>query len=194
MIDSLEMLRDKIEKEAVYEGLGLKSGKYGLVTLHRPSNVDDRKTLGSICLSLISIAKKIPIVFPIHPRTRKNLEENGFISLLKEAKGLSLLKPLNYIRFMNLVFHCHFIITDSGGIQEETSYLGIPCLTMRPNTERPITIQKGTNQLCTLENLENRVDNFLSGKVSQGNLTEYWDGQTASRVVKTIKAFSEKPN
>jgi UDP-N-acetylglucosamine 2-epimerase (non-hydrolysing) len=187
MIDSLEMLRDKIEEQAVYREYGVNNGDYGLVTLHRPSNVDDPNTLKTLCKSLISIADKIPLIFPIHPRTRINLDNNGLMTLVKSASGLHILEPINYIRFMNLVFNCRFIITDSGGIQEETTYLGIPCLTMRPNTERPITIQQGTNQLCTLENLENRLEDLLSKEVSQGRVPELWDGQTASRIVESIK-------
>ena len=187
MIDSLEMLREKIEDQAVYREFALKSGGYNLVTLHRPSNVDDGQVLKSICETLERIARKIPMIFPIHPRTRKNLEQNGLMHLLDKTPGLYPIKPLNYIRFMNLVFNCRFAITDSGGIQEETTYLGIPCLTMRPNTERPITIEQGTNQLCTIENLESRVEDILSGEAGQGAVPELWDGRTAGRIVKSIK-------
>lgn len=189
MIDSLEMLREKIEKQAVYEEFGLNPGDYGLVTLHRPSNVDDQEVLKSICCALIDIAQKVPLVFPIHPRTRKNLQQNGLMSVLDRAPGLNLLEPLNYVRFMNLVFNCRLAITDSGGIQEETTYLGIPCLTMRPNTERPITIHQGTNQLSTAEDLDGHVENILSGEVGRGSAIEFWDGKTANRVVKSIKSL-----
>ena len=187
MIDSLEMLRDKIQKQCVYKDFDLKSGNFGLVTLHRPSNVDDSEVLEAHCKILLHIAQKIPVLFPIHPRTRKNLEKNGLMPLVNDASGLLILEPLPYVRFMNLLFNCRFVITDSGGIQEETTYLGIPCLTMRPNTERPITIHKGTNQLCTLENLINKVENILSGEVRRVSAIEFWDGKTAGRVVKSIK-------
>ncbi|MBW2166579.1 MAG: UDP-N-acetylglucosamine 2-epimerase (non-hydrolyzing) [Deltaproteobacteria bacterium] len=189
MIDSIEMLRQKIQKQAVYEEFGFKPGDFGLVTLHRPSNVDDPELLKQICQTLTRIAQTIPLIFPIHPRTLKNLQQNGLMSLLKQVKGLLLLKPLSYIRFMNLVFNCRFTITDSGGIQGETTYLGIPCLTIRPNTEWPITINHGTNHLCTLENLEKRVEATLAGKAAQGSTPEFWDGKTANRVVKTIKSL-----
>ena len=189
MIDSLEMLRETIQKQSVYEELGLKAGEYGLLTLHRPSNVDDPKILKRLCQTLIRIARKIPLVFPIHPRTRKNIESLQLMPDLEKEKGLLLSEPINYIRFMNLVFNCRFALTDSGGIQEETSYLGIPCLTLRPNTERPITIDQGTNRLCTLENLEEHVAGVLSGKSSQANRIDLWDGQTAGRVVESIKAM-----
>jgi UDP-N-acetylglucosamine 2-epimerase (non-hydrolysing) len=191
MIDSLEMLREKIESQAAYESLGVRPGKYGIVTLHRPSNVDEPRTLGRICESLIKISEKIAMVFPIHPRTRKSLEQSGLMEVLKDATRLHIQHPLNYLRFMNLVFNCRLVITDSGGIQEETTYLGIPCLTMRPNTERPITIKQGTNRLCSAEDLQSLVDKALSEDRNRGQIPEYWDGQTAGRVVASIKNFAE---
>ena len=187
MIDSLEMLRAVIEKEDASTELGLQAGNFGLITLHRPSNVDSLEVLKDICEKLISISKKIPLVFPVHPRTRKNLEKFEILSKLETEKQIMILEPLNYIRFMNLVFNCRFALTDSGGIQEETSYLGIPCLTLRPNTERPITITDGTNRLCTAETFENDVENILTQKVNQKTKIDLWDGKTAGRVVESIK-------
>jgi len=187
MIDSLEMLRDRIQEQAAYVEFGLLPGDYGVVTLHRPSNVDDQSVLKSICESFTRIAKRIPLIFPVHPRTRKNLERNGLFSSLKESPGVHAIEPLNYIRFMNLVFNCRLAITDSGGIQEETTYLGIPCLTMRPNTERPITIQQGTNRLCDFDHLEAKVERILSGNAAEGSVPDLWDGHTADRVVESIK-------
>ena len=192
MIDSLEMLREKIEEQEVYREFGLKRNGYGLVTLHRPSNVDDPIVLKRLCETLAEISQKIPLIFPVHPRTMKNLEKNSLYSVLKNAKGLFLPEPINYIRFMNLVFHCHFIITDSGGIQEETTYLGIPCLTLRPNTERPVTISQGTNQLCELSELQNKVDEILSGNLRKGNKIELWDGKTAHRIVEFLRTLNGK--
>lgn len=189
MIDSLEMLREKIQKQAVYKEFSLEPANYGLVTLHRPFNVDDQKVLKSICYTLMRVAQKIPLIFPVHPRTRKNLEQNGLMPLLSGACELYLVEPLNYVRFMNLIFSCRFAITDSGGIQEETTYLGIPCLTLRPNTERPITVEQGTNQVTKLEDLEKKVEKILSEKAHQGNSIELWDGHTASRVIKSIKTL-----
>jgi len=187
MIDSLEMLRKKIQNQAAYNDFGLEPGDYGVITLHRPSNVDDQEVLKQICHTFMRMSQKIPLIFPIHPRTRKNLEQNGLLSSFKRSPGLYPVEPLNYVRFMNLVFNCRLAITDSGGIQEETTYLGIPCLTMRPNTERPITIRQGTNQLCNPENLEAKVEGILSGEITQGAIPELWDGKTATRVVKSIK-------
>ena len=189
MIDSLEMLRETIQNQAAYEEMGLKAGEYGLLTLHRPSNVDDPKILERLCQALIRMSQKIPLVFPIHPRTRKNIESLQLMPALEKEEGLIISEPINYIRFMNLVFNCRFALTDSGGIQEETTYLGIPCLTLRPNTERPITIHQGTNRLCTLDNLEENVLNVLSKKSSQAGKIDLWDGQTAGRVVNSIKSY-----
>jgi UDP-N-acetylglucosamine 2-epimerase (non-hydrolysing) len=136
MIDSLEMMRPKIEAAQVFSGMGLMKGNYGLITLHLPSNVDSPANLSAICDMLIGASRKTPLIFPIHPRTRKNLDRFGLMDTLRHAKEIILTEPMSYIRFMNLVFNCRYVITDSGGLQEETTYLGIPCLTMRPNTER----------------------------------------------------------
>ncbi len=187
MIDSLEMLRDKIESQTAFKELGLDQNDFVMVTLHRPANVDDPKILREHCELLRWVSERIPVVFPVHPRTRKKLEQNNLTSLLEEHPGIRLLEPLNYIRFMNLVFNCRFVITDSGGIQEETSHLGIPCLTLRPNTERPITITEGTNRLCRLEDLEKTVESVLSGTFQRRTI-DLWDGQTAGRVVASIKS------
>ncbi len=190
MIDSLEMLRDKIQAQDTCNDFDLKSQEYGLVTLHRPSNVDDPKILKNLCIMLIKISKKLPLVFPIHPRTRKSADAIGLLSELDKAKQLLILEPLNYVRFMNLVFNCRFALTDSGGIQEETTYLGIPCLTLRPNTERPITVTIGTNRLCTLDDLLENVEKVAAGKVRKKSEIPLWDGMTSSRVVESIKEIN----
>jgi UDP-N-acetylglucosamine 2-epimerase (non-hydrolysing) len=188
MIDSLEMLRGTIEKEAFYKELGLEPGKFGIVTLHRPANVDPPDMLKRLCEALVSISNQIKLVFPIHPRTQKNLEKTNCLASLQLAHGLVLIKPLNYTRFMNLVFHAGIAITDSGGLQEETTYLGIPCLTLRPNTERPITISEGTNKLCAIESLKIQVERALNQKTGKKNPPELWDGHTADRIVASIKS------
>ena len=187
MIDSLEMLRATIEKQNAWHELNLNAGDYGLVTLHRPSNVDDAQILKRLCQALTDIAKQVPLVFPIHPRTRKNIENLDLMADLEKEKQLIISEPLNYINFMNLVFNCRFALTDSGGIQEETTYLGIPCLTLRPNTERPISVEQGTNKLCNLDNLADNMQEVLSNRKSVKPKIEFWDGYTADRVVQSIK-------
>jgi UDP-N-acetylglucosamine 2-epimerase (non-hydrolysing) len=194
MIDSLEMLREKIERQKTYLDFGLDPGGYGVVTLHRPSNVDDPAVLKKLCGVLQAIAEKMPLVFPIHPRTRRNMEENHVLSTLESSKKLFLPEPLNYVRFMNLVFNCLFVITDSGGIQEETSYLGIPCLTVRENTERPITITHGTNQLCELDDLKQKTEAVCRGHGRRREKIELWDGKTAERIVEVLKNLNNEYN
>jgi UDP-N-acetylglucosamine 2-epimerase (non-hydrolysing) len=187
MIDSLEMLRDQIQAQPTLNDFSLKLQEYGLVTLHRPSNVDNPEILKKLCKTLIEISKKAPLVFPIHPRTRKNAEAFGLFAELEKAEHLLILEPLNYVRFMNLVFNCRFALTDSGGIQEETTYLGIPCVTLRPNTERPITVSQGTNRLSTLDDLEETVEGMLTEKIRPECNIPLWDGKTAGRVAESIK-------
>ena len=191
MIDSLEMMRPRIEGENAFGKYGLIKGGYGVVTLHRPSNVDDPKTLNRLCEALQHIAAEIPLVFPVHPRTRKNLEAFGLYASLTAAEGMHVDHPVSYIPFMNLVFNCRLAITDSGGIQEETTYLGIPCLTLRPNTERPVTVTQGTNRLCTPEDIEHLVASAIANK-SKVNSPSLWDGKTAGRVVESIKRHNKK--
>jgi UDP-N-acetylglucosamine 2-epimerase (non-hydrolysing) len=189
MIDSLEMLRETIQAQAVYREFGLNKGEYGLVTLHRPSNVDDFKILERLCQMLVRISQNVPLIFPVHPRTRKHIESLNLRQVLEKEDGVILSEPINYVRFMNLVFNSRFALTDSGGIQEETTYLGIPCLTLRPNTERPITIEQGTNRLCKSETLEENVNEVLAQKNIKTPKIELWDGRTACRVVQSIKKF-----
>lgn len=188
MIDSLAMMRPRIMAENAVAKYGLTSRAYGVVTLHRPSNVDHPETLEKLCNALIRIAADLPLIFPLHPRTRKNMEAFGLYSSLATAPGLYLDAPLSYVPFMNLVFNCRLAITDSGGIQEETTYLGIPCLTLRSNTERPITVTQGTNRLCTSEELETQTQRAMANK-STNEPPPLWDGRTAGRVVMSAKRF-----
>jgi UDP-N-acetylglucosamine 2-epimerase (non-hydrolysing) len=138
---------------------------------------------------LVRISDRLPLIFPVHPRTKKNLEGARLYEQLKKIKSICLAEPLSYVPFMNLVFNCRLVITDSGGVQEETTYLGIPCLTLRPNTERPVTVTQGTNRLCNLENVEDQFKQVLEGDENARRIPEFWDGRTASRVMASIRQF-----
>jgi UDP-N-acetylglucosamine 2-epimerase (non-hydrolysing) len=186
MIDSLEMLRHRIEKVQAYKRYGLEKGRYALVTLHRPANVDDEGMLKALVERLIRISESIPVIFPVHPRTKVNLHKTDLLNKLSAAPGMSIIDPLGYIEFMNMIFNCTCAITDSGGIQEETTYLGIPCITIRPNTERPITVTQGTNKLSSIEEIEQNVATILKGGHKNTQGIELWDGHTAERVRESI--------
>ena len=190
MIDSFAMLRDNIEASNARGELGLESGNYALVTLHRPSNVDAAETLTPIVDALVDAAAALPVVFVAHPRTIKGLETFGLKDRLQQAANVQLLEPVPYVRFMNLVTGAKVVITDSGGLQEETTYLGIPCLTLRENTERPITVTLGTNELIRADALAESLRRIFDGKWKTGACPPLWDGKTAERAVAALKRRS----
>lgn len=187
MIDSYELMRARIEASGQRRKLGLEGRGYAVVTLHRPSNVDEEAPLTALVGRLTGIAARLPLVFPVHPRTRKNLETFGLWTSLAEAPGMQVIDPLGYVDFMNLVCGARLVITDSGGVQEETTYLGIPCLTLRTTTERPITVTQGTNRLVTADELVAAVDEVLTGGGAGGRKPDLWDGHTATRVAADIR-------
>jgi UDP-N-acetylglucosamine 2-epimerase (non-hydrolysing) len=187
MIDAYEMLRERIEAERTANRMGLLSGSFGVVTLHRPANVDDAPTLGGLVEMLSAVAVKLQLVFPVHPRTRRRLERFGFWDRLAKVAGLISTPPLGYIAFMSLVRDSRLAITDSGGVQEETTYLGIPCLTLRTTTERPVTIAQGTNRLVDSTDLLQKLDAALHGDWPCGACPELWDGRTAERVSASLR-------
>jgi UDP-N-acetylglucosamine 2-epimerase (non-hydrolysing) len=187
MIDSYELMRERIEASDARRKLRLEGRTYGVVTLHRPSNVDAREPLSELVRDLLAISNRLPLVFPVHPRTCKNLETFELWQKLAAAPDLHVIEPLGYVEFMNLVCGARVAITDSGGIQEETTYLGIPCLTLRDTTERPITVTEGSNRLVTAANLPGSVEAVLNGQGTRGRKPALWDGHAAERVVADIR-------
>ena len=187
MIDSLVMLLPKAAASSKPRDLGVSGGPFILATLHRPSNVDQPARLRLLMENLVTMTKQMPVVFPVHPRTRKMLEQSGFTT---PVPGLILTEPLGYNDFLALESRASLVITDSGGVQEETSYLGIPCLTVRPNTERPVTVTEGTNRLINpeAESLSAAANAALQkGHRSQPCSIDGWDGRAAERTSAVIR-------
>ena len=193
MIDSYEMLRPSIQAANVRARFELEKGGYGIVTLHRPSNVDDRDKLAQILEILDRAARRLPLIFPVHPRTRAQLLAHGLDRRLRADGHLMLTEPMGYIDFMSLVEDARMVLTDSGGIQEETTYLGIPCLTLRDNTERPITVTEGTNRLIAVEGLEAAIDATLESGAKSVRRPALWDGRTAARCIASLSRHLSSP-
>lgn len=174
------------DKEIIF-GKDFKTVNYGVLTFHRPGNVDDKQSLEYLVKIWGEVSEQIPLVFPVHPRTYKNIRNFGLQTLIDKYEHLYFIEPLGYLQFINLVQHAKFALTDSGGIQEETTYLNIPCLTVRPNTERPVTIWEGSNKLIKVENILEEVNLILQGKGKTGRTPQFWDGKTAERIVEVIE-------
>ena len=192
MVDTLKKYRDLAERNSrVLETLKLKSKQYVVLTLHRPSNVDNASTLKSILEAVRKLSEELKIVFPLHPRTREKIKE---FDLEYITKSFSTIGPLSYLDMVCLMSQAKLVLTDSGGIQEETTILGIPCVTMRENTERPITIEKGTNQLGgnNGEGIWSLARNILKSGGKKGSIPNLWDGKAANRIVKIISSWSAK--
>lgn len=191
MIDTLLKHKAMASELDILTKFGIEKNSYTTLTMHRPSNVDDKETLEEILKALQTISKASPIIFPIHPRTRKMVETFGLSHYLNEGKsvaGIWLTEPLGYLEFLQLNMHSRLVLTDSGGLQEETTVLGIPCITMRHNTERPITCEVGTNVIVgnSGKKILAAAENVFQNRVSTGSIPEKWDGKSAERIVKWL--------
>jgi UDP-N-acetylglucosamine 2-epimerase (non-hydrolysing) len=171
--------------------MGLQPGQYLVLTMHRPSNVDEPGVLKRLVRSIVRISKSLPVIFPVHPRTRARLDAAGLWGALKRTPAVRLVPPLGYLEFLSLTSQARVIVTDSGGLQEESTVLGIPCLTLRENTERPITVTEGTSTLVgrNPELLVSLVQDVLGGRYKQGSVPKLWDGRAAQRIAKNLVEF-----
>jgi UDP-N-acetylglucosamine 2-epimerase (non-hydrolysing) len=189
MIDSLIWAGKHLGKSKVLDDLNLTEEEYGVVTLHRPSNVDSDASLSEICDILQLVSEKIQLVYPPHPRTKIMLKKHGLLGKLTVLTNLRLTEPLGYLDFVKLMNESKFVLTDSGGIQEETTALGVPCLTIRKNTERLVTVTQGTNTLVgkNKRRIDRCVTNILKGNFKQGTVPALWDGKASQRMAGIIR-------
>lgn len=192
MIDSLHRNLERARSSKILERLGLEPRRFCAMTLHRPSNVDVKETLTGILDALEAIGEHLPIVFPIHPRTRERLAQFGLVERVREQRSLVLTEPLGYLDFLHLYSNSRLMLTDSGGVQEETTVLGIPCLTLRQNTERPITVTEGTNKVVGSDPASIKREAFaaLEQPSVVARVPDLWDGRAAPRIVDAIEEMS----
>ncbi|MEZ4937849.1 MAG: UDP-N-acetylglucosamine 2-epimerase (non-hydrolyzing) [Crocinitomicaceae bacterium] len=188
MIDTIVEFNRQISESTIANELNLEHGKFVLMTIHRPSNVDSKEGLLKLLELLNELKHDFKIVFPIHPRTRSKIDSFGLNKQFDEIKELIYTEPMSYFDFQNLVLNSAFVLTDSGGIQEETTFRQIPCLTLRENTERPVTIDEGTNTLVPFEIpvLKKYINEIRSGSYKKGTIPKYWDGKATDRILKVI--------
>ncbi len=190
MIDTLLRHRKRAADSPVLNHLGLEPRKFILVTLHRPANVDDPEILEKLLQVLGTLSRDMPVVFPVHPRTRKQVQQFGFENMLRQFPNVRLIEPLGYLDFLKCMDNARFVLTDSGGIQEETTVLGVPCITARENTERPVTVTQGTNVVVgrNPERILQEARKILEGNWKTGQIPELWDGKAAERIVQILAA------
>jgi UDP-N-acetylglucosamine 2-epimerase (non-hydrolysing) len=194
MIDTLRFNLEKAAQSPILRTLNLEPGGYNILTLHRPSNVDDPETFGRIATALEEISADLPIVFPIHPRTVHNLEKLGFSERFKRMRGLRIVEPLGYLDFLHLMGKATVVLTDSGGIQEETTILGVWCLTLRENTERPVTLTRGTNTLVGTDpqRIVSEYRRCRAKPAGKPPVPEKWDGRAAERIAAILAEHSSR--
>jgi UDP-N-acetylglucosamine 2-epimerase (non-hydrolysing) len=184
MIDALIANLEKARSSTLLRDLGLAPGSFAYVTLHRPSNVDDRESLTAIMSRLEKLAGELPVVFPMHPRTRKMCSQFGIID--RHDNGLKILEPIGYHDSISLTQNARLVLTDSGGLQEESTFFRTPCLTLRPNTERPVTISLGSNRLTSIDSLSEDLDRALQHRDGLGQVPPLWDGHAADRILQSL--------
>jgi UDP-N-acetylglucosamine 2-epimerase (non-hydrolysing) len=191
MIDSLLSNLEKAKATGIVKELGLDESEYGVLTLHRPSNVDDIESLEGIIETLEKVCSQVILVFPMHPRTRARAESFGLMERFNSIAGMLITEPLGYHQFQGLVASSRLVLTDSGGLQEETTALGIPCLTMRENTERPITVTEGTNIIVGTDRslILECVADILQDGGKAGRVPNLWDGRAAERMAEVILSY-----
>lgn len=168
-------------------GVDFLEHKYGVMTFHRPANVDNPDSLEKLIHIWGQVSKKVSLIFPVHPRTYKNIQNFGLLPLLESYPQLYFIEPLGYLSFINLIQHAAFTMTDSGGVQTETTFLNVPCLTVRLNTEWTITVSEGSNKLISVDDIIPEVDLVLAGHGKHGKCPQYWDGQAAGRIVEILE-------
>lgn len=192
MIDTLLKHRSRFQKPSVWDEIGLKKGNYLVMTLHRPANVDEEAKFRELLNEIITSSHDLPIIFPVHPRTAKIIKSVLGANANASANNLKLIEPLGYLEFNYLVEHSFAVITDSGGITEETTVMGIPCMTLRDNTERPETITIGTNELLgtNTKAIKPAMEKLFAGQWKKGSIPEKWDGHTAERIVDVLLSLS----
>jgi len=188
MIDTLQRMLPQAESLDVAGRYGLPHRQYGVITMHRPANVDCPHTFARLIDVLIDVSRQIPFVFPVHPRTDRLLRRAGLRGRMEKTPGIRLLPPSGYLDFLSLTSQARVIVTDSGGLQEESTALGIPCLTLRSNTERPVTVDLGTSTLVgsSAELLRHNLDDVLSDRYKQGQCPDLWDGHAAERIARLL--------
>ena len=195
MVDTLLRFRDKAARSDVLSRIGVAAGEYAVLTLHRPRNVDTREAFSGMLDAFAEIAGRVPIVYPMHPRSRKTLTEAGLLERAEAISGLIMTGPLGYLDFIELEARAGLVMTDSGGVQEETTVLGVPCLTLRPNTERPTTITEGTNKLVgtSPDAITEAATGILDEeKKPSGRLPELWDGHASERIAGIIWEYGQR--
>ena len=197
MIDTLLEHKKKSHNSKILEKLKITKKDYCTATIHRPSNVDNKKSFEKIISIINKIQKNFKVVFPIHPRTQKNLEIFGLEKTMGNMKNLVVTEPLGYLDFISLMDNSKFVVTDSGGIQEETTMLGVPCVTLRKNTERPVTLNEGTNMLVSTD--QNKIITICKAIIQdrkvKGKIPKFWDGKSSKRIIKILlKELHNKPN